>query len=162
MQVTWSQARSQCIITHYNVRVLENGRNYTGFRADGLFNFIISGLLPYKDYNIIIAACTASACRDSAPGRVKTQPGLPSNQPAPSAKPLTNTSLEVSWDRPLVPGGRIQSYVLYRRTLDEPLTENFTMTSYAQVYSGITARFEDKGLGVFSEQQYKVSYYLED
>ena len=137
---------------------MENGRNYTGFQANGPFNFIISGLLPYKDYNIVVAACTASACRDSAASGVRTQPGLPSNQPAPSAKPVTNTSLEVSWDPPVVPGGRIQNYVLYRRTLDEPLTENFTMTSYVEVYSGIRARFEDKRLGVFSEQQYKVSH----
>lgn len=140
------------------MRVKENGRNYTGFQASGPFNFIISGLLPYKNYNIVIVACTASACRGSTDGRVRTQPGLPSNQPAPSAKPLTNTSLEVTWDPPSVPGGRIQNYVLYRRTLDEPLTENFTITSYVEVYSGITAKFEDKELGVFSEQQYKVSY----
>ena len=158
--MTWFKARSQCTVTHYVVRVLENGRNYSGFQASDPFNFIVSGLLPYKVYNIVIAGCTASACRDSAPDDVRTQPGLPSNQPAPSAKPLSARSLEVSWDVPAVPGGRIHNFILYRRTLHEPLVENFTMTSYVQVYSGITRSFDDNGLGVFSLQQYKVMYWL--
>ncbi len=140
------------------MRVQENGRNYTGFQASDPFNFIISGLLPYKVYNIVVAGCTASACRDSAPKDVRTQEGLPSDQPAPSAEPLSNTSLQVRWEPPAVPGGRIEKFVLYRRTLDEPLLESFTMTSYVQVYSGITRSFVDRGLGIFSLQQYKVCY----
>jgi hypothetical protein len=64
----------------------------------------------------------------------------------------------VTWDPPTVPGGVIENFVLYRRTLDEPLSENFTMTSYVEVYSGTTRTFDDRGLGIFSEQQYKVSY----
>ena len=158
VRVTWSKARSQCVVTHYIVRVLENHRNYSGFQASDPLNFIITDLQPYKVYNIVIAGCTASACRDSDPSDVRTHPGLPSNQPAPSARPLSSTSLRVTWDPPTVPGGVIENFVLYRRTLDEPLSDNFTMTSYVEVYSGTTRTFDDRGLGIFSEQQYKVSY----
>lgn len=57
-----------------------------------------------------------------------------------------------------MPGGRIQEFILFRRTLSEPLSENFTMTSYVKIHSGVLPRsFDDKGLGIFSEQQYKVS-----
>ena len=136
--------------------MLENNRNFTGFQVGGPFSFIIGGLFPYKTYNIVIAGCTASACRDSAPGSVKTYPGLPSNQPTPSAKPVSSTRLKVIWEPPVVPGDVIERFILYRRTLDEPLTDNFTMTTYVEVYSGVNREFDDSGLGIFSEQQYKV------
>lgn len=161
--VMWSKARSQCVVTHYIVRVMENSRNYSGLNAGAQSSFIITGLLPYKIYNIVISSCTATACRDSSPSDVRTLPGLPSDQPAPVATPLSSSSLQVTWKLPSVPGGVISTFVLYRRVLDEPLSHNFTMTSYVEVYSGITQSFVDKGLGIFSQQQYKVSsgcFYL--
>ncbi|XP_028396319.1 LOW QUALITY PROTEIN: usherin-like [Dendronephthya gigantea] len=158
VHVTWSKARSQCIIIHYIVRILENNRNYSKIEASDPLNIIISGLLPYKVYNIVVVACTGTACRESDPSDVRTQTGLPSDQPAPSARALSSTSLRVTWEPPSVPGGRIQEFILYRRTLSEPLSENFTMTSYVKIHSGVLPRsFDDKGLGIFSKQQYKVT-----
>lgn len=143
-------------MSHYIVRVLEDQRNHTILPASGPFYYVVSGLLPYKVYSVVAIGCTATACRNSLSSKVRTGPGPPSEQSPPTATPLTSTSVRVTWIPPAVPGGRIINFVLYRRTLDEPLTMNFTVTPYVEVYSGIVRSFVDRNLGIFSLQQYKV------
>lgn len=159
--MTWSRAISQCTITGYIIRVLDNGKNYSGFGPSAPRNFTVQDLLPYKDYSIVVAGCVNTACRDSSPRVARTYSSLPRDQPPPSAKPLDSRSLRVTWRPPRVPAGRILEFRLYRRTLDEPLSENFTTPAYyVLIYQGITKSFDDKGLGVFSLQQYKVKLWV--
>lgn len=114
-------------------------------------------------YNVIVSACTIGGCGSSSPSQVRTHPAAPENQPAPIAQPLSQTEMRVSWDPPIRPNGLVEGYVLFRRTVEDLVTNNISSpTEYTQVYK-VGARPGDRVvndvlLGIYSLQQYKVSY----
>ena len=74
--------------------------------------------------------------------------------------------MRVSWDPPIRPNGLVEGYVLFRRTVEDLVTNNISSpTEYTQVYK-VGARPGDRVvndvlLGIYSLQQYKVSLQKE-
>lgn len=149
------------VVTQYVIRVVDQqqSRNTT-VNANEPFALNVTSLDPYIMYNVFVSACTVAACGSSPPSQVRTLPAKPEMQPAPTAKTDSQTSLNVTWEPPLRPNGVIQSYVLYRRTVEDLVENNISApTDYVQVYEGraLIREYRDTGLGIFSLQQYKVN-----
>ena len=122
------------------------------------FTLSITGLRPYVLYSVVVSACTVGGCGDSPPTQKRTLSSKPSGQPAPTGRAQSATSILVVWDPPVNANGPIEYYVLYRRTLAEPISNNFTgPTQFVQIHV-ISGRREylDTDLGIFSLQQYRV------
>ena len=149
------------VVTQYVIRVVDQqqSRNTT-VNANEPFALNVTSLDPYIMYNVFVSACTVAACGSSPPSQVRTLPAKPEMQPAPTAKTDSQTSLNVTWEPPLRPNGVIQSYVLYRRTVEDLVENNISAaTDYVRVYQGLALirEYRDTGLGIFSLQQYKVN-----
>lgn len=152
-------------VTRYIIRVIhqQTSRNVT-VNADAPFDVNVTSLDPYILYNVIVSACTIGGCGSSSPSQVRTLSAAPENQPAPIAQPLSQTEMRVSWDPPIRPNGLVEGYVLFRRTVEDLVTNNISSpTEYTQVFKGGALPGDrvvnDVLLGIYSLQQYKVSYY---
>ena len=145
-------------VTHYIVRVLEASRNVT-INSTTQFTHTVTDLRSYFLYRVVIGACTIGGCGFSGYGTVRTLPAIPKGQPPPSATVVSSSSLRVRWDPPEFPNGAILRYELHRRTVEDPVNENFTLpTSFVRIYQGQVTSFVDTGLGIYSLQQYKVKF----
>lgn len=105
----------------------------------------------------MIRACTIGDCGEGPPTKKRTLTDNPSGQPAPTAEVLSATSLRLKWNPPTDPNSPIDRYELYRKTIEEPVNENFTMSAaFTLVYSNKDRTFVDSRLGIYSLQRYKV------
>ena len=151
-------------VTHYFIDVRDQ-RNVSSTLVDAhaRFELNVTSLRPYIRYDVTVKACTAGGCGTSPVVQVRTLAAAPEGQPAPTAVAETATSLRVRWDPPVRANGAIVGYALYRSTLDEPVSSNFTgPTEYVLVFeSGALQRdYLDVGLGIFSEHKYKVCLHI--
>ena len=143
-------------VTHYIVRLIETSLNVT-INSTTQFTYTFVDLRSYFLYRVVISACTIGGCGDSNYGTVRTLPAIPKGQPPPTAIAVSSSILRVRWNPPEFPNGAILRYELYRKTIEEPVNENFTSsTVFVRVYQGQVTSFVDTGLGIFSLQQYKV------
>ncbi|XP_060145902.1 usherin [Globicephala melas] len=94
------------------------------------FTGILTGLLPFKNYAVTLAACTLAGCTESSHAlNVSTPQEAPQEVQPPVAKSLPN-SLLLSWNPPKKANGIITQYSLY---MDGILIysgngENYTVT----------------------------------
>ena len=79
----------------------------------------LAGLVPFTTYNLQLAACTSAGCGLGILQSVTTAETAPLGQNEPSLVVLTDQqgggAVEVSWDVPLQPNGRILEYQVLRR-----------------------------------------------
>ncbi|XP_048585709.1 usherin isoform X2 [Nematostella vectensis] len=151
-------------VIRYIVRVLETGSNNT-INDTSVFEFNVTGLMPYIEYSIVISACTAGDCGSSQQTKMRTLGANPSDQPSPTAKAVSATALRVEWDPPSRPNGEIRRFELFRMTLDDPTNPNFTATHTfvkLTLTSNIAQFYDDTGLGIYSLHQYKVTVFTSE
>jgi len=74
----------------------------------------IEDLVAFTNYTFTLRACTSGGCGDSIPIVVITPEDKPLLQRPPSITPLSNTSLQVSWDPPDEPNGKIIIFTIFR------------------------------------------------
>ena len=76
----------------------------------------LGDLKPYTVYNFTVEACTNGGCARSSVTSIITLPTLPDFQPEPIVTSLPGGSaVEVHWDEPSEPNGRILRYELWMR-----------------------------------------------
>ena len=76
----------------------------------------LGDLKPYTVYNFTVEACTNGGCARSSVTSIITLPTLPDFQPEPIVTSLPGGSaVEVHWDEPPDPNGRILRYELWMR-----------------------------------------------
>ena len=149
-------------VTHYFIKTV--GRQELVNRTTDL-SFNLTGLGSYIEYEVIVSACTIGGCGDSPSTTVRTLTSFPSGQPAPTAETVSATVLRVRWNLPRYPNGPIVSFELSRRTLVDLVSGNSSVgarypTDWIAVYRGSSQVYDDRGLGIYSLQQYKVNISL--
>lgn len=76
----------------------------------------LGDLKPYTVYNFTVEACTNGGCDRSNVKSILTRPTLPDFQPEPTVTSLPGgNAVEVQWDEPPEPNGRILRYELWMR-----------------------------------------------
>ena len=81
-----------------------------------IFTCSLGGLRPYTEYDFAVEVCTNGGCSRSNVKTILTLPTLPDFQPAPNVTSLPGgRAVEVEWDEPLEPNGRIFRYELWMR-----------------------------------------------
>ncbi|XP_058895005.1 usherin [Kogia breviceps] len=139
IEVTWGgPAVVRGVIEKYILRAYSEdapGRPRLPFASSELvdtstFTGILTGLLPFKNYAVTLAACTLAGCTESSHAlNVSTPQEAPQEVQPPGAKSLPN-SLLLSWNPPKKANGIITQYSLY---MDGMLIysgngENYTVT----------------------------------
>ena len=82
-----------------------------------IFTCDVGGLTPYTVYNFSVEACTNGGCGRSNVTTIVTAPTLPDFQPAPNVTSFPGgKAVEVQWDEPPEPNGRVLRYELYMRS----------------------------------------------
>ncbi|XP_013375386.1 PREDICTED: usherin isoform X1 [Chinchilla lanigera] len=110
--------------------------------AQGLA-LLVSHLQPYTQYNVSLVACTRAGCTASGPTSARTMEAPPENMGPPVLQVTGSESIEVTWEPPRNPNGRIRSYELRR--------------DGAMVYSGLGTRYHDCTLTPGVEYGYTVT-----
>ena len=64
-------------------------------------------LMPYTEYSVSVAACTAGGCTRSLPTSTRTAPRIPAAQAPPTVTNVTTTSIDIAWTPPGQPNGKI-------------------------------------------------------
>ncbi|XP_059533348.1 usherin [Myotis daubentonii] len=101
---------------------------------------VLTGLLPFRNYAVTLAACTLAGCTESSRAlNVSTPQEAPQEVQAPVAKSLPN-SLFLSWNPPQKANGIITQYSLYMDGM--------------RIYSGIGESYIATDLAVFSPHQF--------
>lgn len=77
--------------------------------------FLFRRLDPATRYTLTLEACTAAGCARSAPQAAWTADAPPRAQPAPTARSVRSTSVQLAWAAPVHPNGRITRYEVIRR-----------------------------------------------
>jgi len=80
-----------------------------------LFEF--TALEPYTTYSVQLEACTVAGCTRSPWQQFTTLQAPPANQRTPSVGFVNDSSVLISWSRPLNTFGNIFIYELFRRTV---------------------------------------------
>jgi len=79
----------------------------------------VAGLMPFTTYSLQLAACTSAGCGLGLLQSVTTAETAPLGQNGPSLVVLTDQegggAVEVTWDAPLQPNGRVLEYQVLRR-----------------------------------------------
>lgn len=145
------------IVRHYMVSV--SGKPEVRI-AMNVYNYNMTGLQSFVEYSVIVSACTDGGCTRSPAVRARTLSSPPKRQLPPTAEVLSNTSLRVRWDEPVSPNGPIQQYILRSRTIESLVTNIVrSQTQWSVIYQGTGTVFDHTGLGIFSLQQYMVSFF---
>ncbi|ELK32172.1 Usherin [Myotis davidii] len=101
---------------------------------------VLTGLLPFRNYAVTLAACTLAGCTESSRAlNISTPQEAPQEVQAPVAKSLAN-SLFLSWNPPKKANGIITQYSLYM--------------DGTRIYSGIGESYTATDLAVFSPHQF--------
>lgn len=69
-------------------------------------------------YTLSLEACTAAGCARTAPQAAWTAEAPPRAQPAPTARSVRPTSVQLSWAAPVHPNGGITRYEVLRRCFE--------------------------------------------
>jgi len=69
---------------------------------------LIYSLSAFTNYTFTLRACTSGGCGDSLPVVVLTPETKPAKQKPPLIVPVSNSSLQVSWDPPDEANGKIE------------------------------------------------------
>ena len=73
-----------------------------------------TGLSPYTTHMFVVEACTSVGCTRSASISSRTLEAAPEGVKAPRVTALSPTSIDIQWDIPSSPNGRILQYSLLR------------------------------------------------
>ncbi|KAH3846702.1 hypothetical protein DPMN_089004 [Dreissena polymorpha] len=107
------------IIDQYRV-LLNAGREPAVDRGVGLQTSVnITGLLPFREYEVSIQACLAgipNGCGTGPGKKVKTFEAPPTNMSAPSIQAIGPDIVQVTWVPPFNPNGEIKQYLVFYRT----------------------------------------------
>uniref|UniRef100_A0A8C9BFN6 Usherin n=1 Tax=Phocoena sinus TaxID=42100 RepID=A0A8C9BFN6_PHOSS len=107
------------------------------------FTGILTGLLPFKNYAVTLAACTLAGCTESSHAlNVSTPQEAPQEVQPPVAKSLPN-SLLLSWNPPKKANGIITQYSLYMDGI--------------RIYSGNGENYTVTDLVAFTPHQFLLS-----
>ncbi|KAG7465654.1 hypothetical protein MATL_G00155810 [Megalops atlanticus] len=98
-------AKPNGVIKMYNI-YSEDNLEFSGLSRQFLFR----RLEPYTVYTLVLEACTKAGCTRTAPQPVTTDEAPPSSQPTPVARWVGANGVELSWERPAQPNGRISQY----------------------------------------------------
>lgn len=139
INMSWSPPQIQNgEITKYILK-LNGDEIYVG---KSLFRTVLN-LQPYTKYDATLVACTNGGCTASEPQSVWTMEAPPLNLEAPKLLVTGSESIEIRWEAPANPNGKIQSYELRR--------------NYMLVYSGLDTRYHDFMLIPGIEYSYSVT-----
>lgn len=124
-----------------------------------IFTCGLSGLIPYTVYNFTVEACTNGGCGRSSVRTIITLSTLPDFQPAPNVTSLPGgRAVQVQWDEPPEPNGRILRYELWMR--GAPFESDGTMkynSNPAHDSNSMNFRRTDvTGLAPFTEYEFRV------
>lgn len=76
--------------------------------------YIVSGLVPAREYTFKLRACTAGGCTDSGEVTGKPLDDVPQGMSPPILKVMSSNSIEITWKKPDYPNGLITSYDVRR------------------------------------------------
>ncbi|GFR82563.1 usherin, partial [Elysia marginata] len=102
----------------------------------------IEGLLAGTTYNISLGACTEGGCTVSVPAVATTEESAPQGVPEPVISAPSSSRLEVTWQPPQFPNGRITHYIL--------------LQNGAEVYNGLDHQYAVDGLAPYSRHTFRV------
>ncbi|XP_063775500.1 usherin [Pseudophryne corroboree] len=116
-------------------------------------SFVIKDLNPYNKYEAKVEACTLLGCAVSEWATVHTLEAAPESQPAPLIDVQTNNRAPLlAWNGPQEPNGKIMSYEIYRRRLNDAMDP----VSNELVFNGSSKTFQDVTLLPYTEYEYQV------
>lgn len=99
------------IIVEY--RLYQDSASHPAFTGLGT-NYNATGLSPYTTYSFAVEACTGVGCTRSSSSATRTLEAAPEGVKAPRLTALSPTSIDVQWETPSSPNGRILQYSLLR------------------------------------------------
>ena len=125
----------------------------------------LEDLAPFTAYNFTLEVCTNGGCGRSRPTLVNTKPTRPDSQPPPTVTSLPGgQSVQVTWDDPDKPNGRIFRYELYMR--GEPFVgEGRQIYVSSPAHDPDPSRFRNAtvaGLTPFTWYEFRVRTYTAD
>ncbi|ESO94175.1 hypothetical protein LOTGIDRAFT_118598, partial [Lottia gigantea] len=112
IRITWSPpTKPNGLLLGYTVIIY--GKRST-FGAD-VQEYLVTGLVPYKEYQVSLEACTVAGCTKTDDVTAKTLEALPQGLAAPKTIIIDSTAVEVYWTKPQAENGLIIKYILIRR-----------------------------------------------
>ena len=132
--VEWDEPKTpNGIIKYYVIR-----RNGTVVFNTTLHVYEDRNVRPAQTYHYDILAYNEAGSSASPPLLVTTPESSPEGIGAPSAKPLTSVSINVTWGNPSTPNGVITSYYILHQEVGGPITrERNTGAQYWYVITGL-------------------------
>ena len=110
LTITWSSPDTpNGLITLYNLYV----GNTLVFSGATNFTIVIN-LLPFREYSLVLEACTSVGCTNSSAVVGQTLPDAPSGLAPPTLTVLSPSSIRARWLPPLNPNGVITRFELRR------------------------------------------------
>jgi cytokine receptor domeless len=101
-----------------NVRVNHVNNN----QANVFYN--LTDLMPFTDYKILVVAYTVNRSEPSNSIEERTKIGIPSRVDQPNSHDLNNSRIEVTWNLPSHPAGKLDYYELQTITKKNDVTTN--------------------------------------
>lgn len=109
--ISWSfPEKSNGVLLSYKLQ--RNDIPYPFSFDASTFNYTDEGLLPYTEYNYVIAACTLGGCCSSDHSRIQTLEAAPAIVSPPTLEGIRSTQINVSWSPPQIQNGEIIKYIL--------------------------------------------------
>ena len=146
IQITWQKPGrpNGVIIEYYVARVNSTGDIINKWRSNKMVLVDNSSdIRPYTNYTYFIIACTKIGCSNGSRGFVTTLEAPPENVSAPQLQIRNARVIEINWQEPAIPNGKIIWYTLYRDNMSICNTSgacNFKIPSrgkYRYVDSGL-------------------------
>ncbi|XP_052767673.1 usherin-like isoform X2 [Mya arenaria] len=136
LRVVWSPPDiSNGIIHMYMVHFM--GENLDMVYNTSELNIIINDLLPHRQYNVSVTACTEVACTNSSMVTILMPEAAPQGVFAPKVIVRSATSVDIYWTPPTQPNGIVTFYALVRveskNEIRVFLGEDFHATDYSLV-----------------------------
>ena len=114
IQIAWSEPDfPNGVITSYTIALQPDNIQVVHTGLDDL-QVEVSGLSPFTNYTVTLAACNSAGCSEERTAMVTTLEDVPQIILPPILQVLGPSSVEVTWREPAVPNGRIISYELRR------------------------------------------------
>jgi len=92
------------------------GHSDTAPISSGATSSIVTGLLPFTQYRFTVSATTGGGSASSDPSyRVRSLEDVPEGVISPVVRPLSTSTVNITWDPPRSPNGIIREYHILRR-----------------------------------------------
>lgn len=165
LKVTWSAPGiPNGVITKYEVLYnFQGSQGNAQIKDAGLSKeLILTGLLPYTQYEVRIRACTKEGCSTGEARSARSFEAPPEGQNPPDFPSLHITARRVlvTWNEPQKPNGFMLLYRLYRRGVslsgNQPLSYGLQI-SVANITNGSALAFNDTTVKPYFRYEYRIT-----